>query len=831
MTRAMRSLALTAASLAAAGSLYAQVNDSFADALSLPSSVACLIDDATAEPQEPQHIPNTPATHSLWWRFTPSQDEFVTIATTNSEFDTVLAVYTGDSLSSLVPVARNDDDVSLGNGWSRIRMKATAGVTYSVVADSVSPVVSGQLVLTSERRVLSAGEYPSNDAFAGADLLAGDSTGGTVSVSSNGYGLATAEIDEPDHGGRAASHSLWWTYTPTQDGAFALSTSGSTCNATCEAYQGEALAALARVGGVAGARTLTFPVAASTTYHIALDGDSEAGAMRFAWSFVAGAFPANDAFASASALWGASGATNIGSTLFATAEAGEPAHGDSAASRSLWWRYTAAQDGTLTVALADRTFNAVAAVYFGETLGTLYCMGRTDGAGGALQCPLMAGMTYAIAVDGMTADDFGTAQLQWSFQPADAPGNDNFAQAAELAASSGSSDVDTAHASSELGEPSHCGQPAHHSLWWSFTRATNGVLRIDTAGSTFDTVLALYAGSALGNLQPLVANDSAGDDVMTSAIEWTVAAGVTYSIALDGYAKGDSGPGRLNWSFTPASPNARVVTLTSALASGYPTNVLVTLGQPYGALPKPTVYGYAFGGWWTAAGGGGTHVTRETTVSIASNHALYAWLTPSTFHVTFDPSGVETYTQQVFEVTYAASWPLVVVPTLEGYRFNGWHTAEGTLVDLAAAVALAGDTTLFAWWTPAPETMFTTRGTPLAWLRSYGLTNQVSDLEDEADADGDGFAAWQEYVADTDPTNRDSCLALTSVRVGDGGVEIAWKGGSAATQWLEMREDLSASNGTWVAIFTNEPPTLSTALFVDPSAVTGARFYRIRVAR
>jgi hypothetical protein len=41
----------------------------------------------------------------------------------------------------------------------------------------------------------------------------------------------------------------------------------------------------------------------------------------------------------------------------------------------------------------------------------------------------------------------------------------------------------------------------------------------------------------------------------------------------------------------------------------------------------------------------------------------------------------------------------------------------------------------------------TTNGTPLAWLSQYNIA------DDAEDSDGDGFLNWQEYVADTNPTN------------------------------------------------------------------------------
>jgi len=51
---------------------------------------------------------------------------------------------------------------------------------------------------------------------------------------------------------------------------------------------------------------------------------------------------------------------------------------------------------------------------------------------------------------------------------------------------------------------------------------------------------------------------------------------------------------------------------------------------------------------------------------------------------------------------------------------------------------------------------YTTNGTPHSWLDQYGLTNYVAD--DLLDQDNDGLKTWQEYVANTIPTNAASVL-------------------------------------------------------------------------
>jgi len=68
----------------------------------------------------------------------------------------------------------------------------------------------------------------------------------------------------------------------------------------------------------------------------------------------------------------------------------------------------------------------------------------------------------------------------------------------------------------------------------------------------------------------------------------------------------------------------------------------------------------------------------------------------------------------------------------------------------------------------------TADGTPYAWLDAYGLV-AGGDYEAAglADVDGDGHAAWQEYVTGSDPTNRASILRI-AISLTDGPPALTW---------------------------------------------------------
>ena len=122
-----------------------------------------------------------------------------------------------------------------------------------------------------------------------------------------------------------------------------------------------------------------------------------------------------------------------------------------------------------------------------------------------------------------------------------APINDNFSAATTLdggltTIAVTASNVD---ATAEPAEPEHADEPGGASVWWRWTPSENGFATVSTAGSSFDTVLAVYTGSSVAALTEIASNDEDGG-LSTSKVQFPVHAGVTYSIAVDGWF-GDTG--------------------------------------------------------------------------------------------------------------------------------------------------------------------------------------------------------------------------------------------------------------------------------------------------
>ena len=121
-----------------------------------------------------------------------------------------------------------------------------------------------------------------------------------------------------------------------------------------------------------------------------------------------------------------------------------------------------------------------------------------------------------------------------------------------------------------------------------------------------------------------------------------------------------------------------------------------------------------------------------------------------------------------------------------------------------------------------------TNAMPEWWLASHGWTSGF-DAAALADTDNDGMPAWAEFHADTIPTNAESVLAIIGLSLGAGGVDIVWKGGTSARQFVEMKSDLGSTGEQWTAVYTNEPVTPVTNALPLPGPAPDGGFYRIRV--
>ena len=195
-----------------------------------------------------------------------------------TEFDTVLAAYTGERLDDLTSVAANDDAFGFYRESSMV-FTAVSGTSYRVALDGVAGK-SGDYRLHWAMK-------PTNDAFVAAQSITGRS--GTTATDNT---LATREESEAaNHGNR----SVWYRWTAPHSRRVEFNTQGSDFDTVLSVYAGRRLSTLRLVAQNDDARGLhfrsrvMFVAQAGRTYRVALasvpggDGQNN-GKARLNWS-------------------------------------------------------------------------------------------------------------------------------------------------------------------------------------------------------------------------------------------------------------------------------------------------------------------------------------------------------------------------------------------------------------------------------------------------------------------------------------------------------------------------------------------------------------------
>jgi hypothetical protein len=465
--------------------------------------------------------------HSIWYRWQAPSDGTVLVDTNGTDFDNVLAVYTGTSLDALTQVGFDsypyDPDI-------HVRFSATAGTTYMIAVDSSWDTGQISLHLTEH-------DPPANDDFAGAQPLTGSSATATGSTN-----FATAETQEP---GPSATASVWYSWTAPSDGIAIVDTAGSNFNTYLGIYTGDALPGpLAWVAAndddtvnPGGTSRVAFRATAGTTYRIQVDSGGWAkttGEVKLALRLVPP--PANDDLANAVNLGGAATAAASGGNAGATGELGEPSGMpmyycySTPQPSTVWYRWTAPRRGSLTIR-ANAKFHAALATYTGSTVGALTRVANQpqayDGGSEQIRIRVEAGTTYSIAVDTLCGEV--GADFDLSLALTDSPANDDLANAAKLTGTSADVDGTNSGATQETCEPVHDDNHYDPSVWYTWTAPASGGVSLKVSGS-LNGVIGVYTGTDLCALArvPSARLDS-GHERHFHAV-----AGTTYRIAVDG---------------------------------------------------------------------------------------------------------------------------------------------------------------------------------------------------------------------------------------------------------------------------------------------------------
>jgi hypothetical protein len=257
--------------------LAAVPNDNFVNRTSLVGTnvmVSGSNADASKELGEPNHANNNVGGRSVWWSWTAPTNADVTIKTAGTDFDTLLGVYSGSSVSTLTLVANNDDHGTTNT--SRVRFQATAGVQYQIAVDGFNAGTgagTGTIVLTLTA-YLAPIVRPPNDNFANRILL----TGFPVSATGSNF-LATREAAEPVYALAETDSSVWWRWTASGADNIIITTAGSTFDTVLAVYTGSSFASLVEIASNDDEENSTnrtslvsFSTSPGLTYQIVVDG-------------------------------------------------------------------------------------------------------------------------------------------------------------------------------------------------------------------------------------------------------------------------------------------------------------------------------------------------------------------------------------------------------------------------------------------------------------------------------------------------------------------------------------------------------------------------------
>jgi len=642
---------------------------------------------ATREPGEP--LPGgIPSGGSVWWSWTAPSNGLVRLDTTGSvtgsgaPLDTVLGVYTGASLGSLMSVAANNDAMADQVRTSGLSFRAKAGVVYRfVVAGLVGGGGSPALGVVN----LNLFQSPDNDWFVNALPFPADAT----QVRDNNVG-ATIEPGEPKHSGQTGGHSIWWTWVPSADGTFALDSVGSSFDTVLAIYTGSDVGALTLVGedgdrGVAGPSQVKFFATAGTPYHFLVDGATGTNGVA-SGDVVLNLKPSQDSNDDFVGRFHLTGQTNqvAGSTLAAGKEVGEPNHGGNAGGKSLWWTWTARVTSPVLVTTRGSSFDTVLAVYTGSSLSTLKLVGQNDDAdpadptaGAEVFFNAVAGRTYQIAVDGYRAVQGTVAAGAFVLtlsqpSPLVAGANDGFVQRFTLEGTDDAAVGLSTLATVEPGEPNHAGNDGGKSLWWTWVAPASTAVTIHTVGSSFETLLAVYTGADVRSLQKVAADiRSAGGG--RSVVTFNAMAGTRYQIAVDGFNSGDGAQsGEVAVTLHQHPPGALKANDDFANATPVVDPFLTVHGSNIGATRQagePAHYATQVGHsvWWSWQASASAPVTISTTGSqFDTLLSVYSGPTLSTLALVAEDDDPSPGTLQA-SVTFEAKAGTVYRIAVDGY--------------------------------------------------------------------------------------------------------------------------------------------------------------------
>ncbi len=562
---------------------------------------------STKESGEPFHGPDDDTGNSVWWSWTAPASGLYTVSTAGSNYDTLLAVYTGTVFGNLPLVVRNDDRDGFDT-TSYVSFQATAGVTYQIAVDGAFALV-GQISLAIDGPFFP----PANDHFADRTILASGPQ--TVAVTTS---LATRQLGEPFHGNLSTGgSSVWWSWTAPVTGRVTFNSSGGTFLATLALYTGTALDSLTAVPvqrqNIGVTCEILASVTAGVTYAIAADNDfGFSGPFNLTVGEVI-PVPANDNFEGRLAVL--TGQIQSGTTVNASSEVGETVEPFFSQGNTVWWTWTAPSSGRWRVDASGSEIQPYVGLYTGSNVSSLVQVARTTWLNSSLPNILVfnasAGEVFQIAIASLgelfsSSDTEG--EVSFIIEPSgSAPSNDAFAASRRIFTSGAfvgnNFGALTGRETGELRmDDGGLEDIGGNSVWWKWTAPSGvSIVTFDTFGSDFDTVLGVYTGAGLGSLTEVAVNDESSSVFGQSEVVFMAAPGQTYHIAVNGFL-GEQGNILLNLTGGGVLTNddfVNAVDLGSAAGATGSVELSALFGAESGEPDAGTELDPAKTAWWT----------------------------------------------------------------------------------------------------------------------------------------------------------------------------------------------------------------------------------------
>lgn len=370
-----------------------------------------------------------------------------------------------------------------------------------------------------------------------ADLFAGRGTITGSSGSGSGNNLnATTETGEPSSYAYKANHSVWLKWTAPTNGVVVMSTAGSDFDTILGVFHGTAVDALTLVvaddesGGYLNSK-VSFSAQAGVEYSIVVAGFAgAAGQIGFSWHLTPSdvALPVITSPLSLAGVLGSPVALSVGYV------------GNSAPVRVQWLF-----EGQPITGATNDTHNLPSLQL--AQLG-VYQARLETGPFTLFSRPAdvqinTEGLTRAIAQNREADSD------RSGINGGTAPTGGLRRRITAVSGYSGTQ-IFATRSGKDPAEPNHCGVVGGSSYWLSYAPPVTGTVFLDTAGSAYDTLLAVYTDDGLGNgyasLISVACNDNASPTLTTSSLTFNGTVGVTYYIVVDG-KNGAYGSAYLNY--------------------------------------------------------------------------------------------------------------------------------------------------------------------------------------------------------------------------------------------------------------------------------------------